>query len=74
ANLAAKTGAAVIPVVFYRLPDGRYRGILERPLDLVNTGNLRADQAENMARMISALEKYVIQHPDQYYKFQPMWE
>ncbi len=74
ATLAAKTGAAVVPAVFYRLPDGRYQGVLERPLDLVDTGNPRADHAENMARMISALEKYVIQHPDQYYKFQPMWE
>jgi lauroyl/myristoyl acyltransferase len=72
ASLAARTRAPILPVAFYRLPDGRYCGVIEAPIEPPPSANREALIA-CMSQATAALEKYVLAHPDQYFKFQPMW-
>ncbi len=72
ARLAARAQAPILPAAFYRLPDGRYCGIIEAPIEPPPSANREALIA-CMSQTAAALEKYVLAHPDQYFKFQPMW-
>jgi len=72
ASLAARTHAPILPVAFYRLPDGRYCGIIEAPIEPPPSANREALIA-CMSQTAAVLEKYVLAYPDQYFKFQPMW-
>ena len=72
ASLAARAQAPILPAVFYRLPDGRYCGIIEAPIEPPPSANREALIA-CMSQTAAVLEKYVLAHPDQYFKFQPMW-
>lgn len=73
AAIAARTGAAIVPCVFYRLPNGRYRGVVEPPIFASRQHNGESDYTATLQTVFSTLEKYVVAYPEQYYKFQPMW-
>ena len=63
ARLAAKTGAAVVPVSFIRLPGGQgYRITAYPALDNFPTGDDLADAT----RINSIIEKFIRLQPDQY--------
>ena len=73
-RVAMATGATVLPAFIVRVPDGRYRAVIEEPLEIERTG--RSDEAlsRNVARYVAILERYVRDYPDQWYCFYPFWD
>ena len=72
-RVAMASGATVLPAFIVRMPDGRYRAIVEEPL-LVESGEDRdLSLRRNLERYVAILERYVGQYPDQWYCFFPFW-
>jgi len=72
--MAMSTAATVLPAFIVRVPDGRYRAIVEEPLAIVREGDRDTALAENVRRYVAILERYVAQNPEQWYCFYPFWE
>ena len=71
AQLAARTGAVILPVVNRRQPDGSYVASHDDPIEVSDASPaelLRATQA-----VADALERMVSVAPDQWYTFKPVW-
>jgi Kdo2-lipid IVA lauroyltransferase/acyltransferase len=73
-RVAMASGATVLPAFIVRAPDGRYRAIVEEPLPIETSGDRDAALRENLRRYIAILERYVREHPDQWYCFYPFWD
>jgi len=73
-RVAAATGAAVLPAFIVRVPDGRYRAIIEEPLPVERGGPRDAALRTNLERYVAVLERYVRLYPDQWYCFYPFWD
>ena len=73
-RVAMATGAAVLPAFVVRVPDGRYRAIIEEPLEIDRSGDRDAALARNLARYVAVLERYVRAYPEQWYCFYPFWD
>jgi KDO2-lipid IV(A) lauroyltransferase len=74
ATLALRTGAAVVPVYLIRDPSGKLRLIIEPELDLPRSGRIKADVAENTARITEWLERVVRSYPDQWNWMNIRWQ
>jgi KDO2-lipid IV(A) lauroyltransferase len=74
ATLALRTGAAVVPIYLRRGPDGNLRLIIEPELDLLRSGRVKADVAENTARMTQWLERVVRSYPGQWNWMNIRWQ
>jgi KDO2-lipid IV(A) lauroyltransferase len=72
--MAMSTSATVLPAFIVRVPDGRYRAIVEEPLEIVRDGSREEALAENLRRYVAILERYVSANPEQWYCFYPFWE
>jgi KDO2-lipid IV(A) lauroyltransferase len=72
--IAMATPAVVLPAFIVRTPDGRYRAIVEEPLEIDREGDREAALRANVRRYVSILERYVAEHPEQWYCFYPFWE
>jgi len=72
--MAMSTSATVLPAFIVRVPDGRYRAIVEEPLAIVREGDRETALAENVRRYVAILERYVAANPEQWYCFYPFWE
>ncbi len=71
AQLAARTGAAIVPVVNRRRPDGTYLASHGDPIEVADASPaeiLGATQA-----IADALEAMIAVAPEQWYTFTPMW-
>jgi len=73
AGLGLRTGAAVLPAFTARETGGRYVGWFEPPLELVRTGNSRADVQANTERITRTIEAAIRRYPEQWTVFQPVW-
>ncbi len=73
-RVAMATGATVLPAFIVRMHDGRYRAIVEEPLEIDRTGDRDAALARNIARYVTVLERYVRAYPEQWYCFYPFWD
>lgn len=73
-RVAMATEATVLPAFIVRVPDGRYRAIVEEPLVIERSGDREAALRENVRRYVAILEGYVARHPEQWYCFYPFWE
>ena len=75
ATFAVRTDAAVIPV-YLRWDEGRRRHILhfDPPLDLIRTGDRRADIVENTKMFNKVLEGFVRQFPEQWLWIHRRWK
>lgn len=73
-RMAMASGAAVLPAFIVRVPDGRYRAIIEQPLPIETGGDRDAAFARNLARYVAILERYVREYPEQWYCFYPFWD
>jgi KDO2-lipid IV(A) lauroyltransferase len=71
AALAAKTGAAIVPVVNRRAPDGRYHAEHGEPIEV--TGNSPAEIARATQAVADALQRAIEAAPEQWYCFKPIW-
>jgi len=73
-RVAMATGATVLPAFIVRVPDGRYRAILEEPLPIDRDGDREEALRRNVERYVGILERYVRAHPEQWYCFYPFWD
>jgi lauroyl/myristoyl acyltransferase len=73
-RVAMASGATVLPAFIVRLPDGRYRAIVEEPLTIDSDGDRDSAVRRNIQRYVAILERYVRQYPDQWYCFYPFWD
>ncbi len=75
ARIALRTGAAVVPgFALWDEERGRYRLRFDPPLELVRTGDERADIAANTQLFTSALERHIRRHPDQWLWIHRRWK
>jgi len=71
ATLAARTGAALVPVLAKRRADGRYDPIMYEPIEVADSSP--AEIARATQAIAAALEEMVAEAPEQWYTFKPMW-
>ncbi|HVB35164.1 MAG TPA: lysophospholipid acyltransferase family protein [Patescibacteria group bacterium] len=75
ARVALRTGAAVVPGFLLWDPDLRkYRLRLERPVEVVCTGDDERDIRENTARFTRVVEDFVRRNPDQWLWVHKRWK
>ena len=75
AALALRTGATVVPgVLIWDSSRQIHRLRFEPPVEMVQTGDRRADIMENTARFNKILEALVRQHPDQWLWVHRRWK
>jgi len=73
-RVAMASGATVLPAFIVRVPDGRYRAIVEEPLEIRTDGDRDAALGANLRRYVAILERYVREYPEQWYCFYPFWD
>ena len=63
---ALKTGAALVPVFCYLLPDGRYHAVYEEPIDVEPYRDLPRDEALQRItqELVSIQEAYIRERPE----------
>jgi lauroyl/myristoyl acyltransferase len=71
AMLAAKTGAAIVPVVCRRLADGKYLASFYDPIDVADASH--AEMQRVTQKIADALEDMISTAPEQWYSFKPVW-
>ena len=71
AMLAARTKAAIVPVVCRRMPDGKYEA---RHYDLIEVADSTDAELQRATQKIAdALEDMISTAPEQWYSFKPVW-
>lgn len=73
ALLAMRCKKPVIPAFCVREPDG-FRLIVDSPLLLQRTTDVKADIQVNIQRMMDAIEKAIRAYPDQWFWFHKRWK
>jgi len=71
AILAARTKAAIVPVVNRRLDDGTYRARHYEPIEVADSDPATLQHATQ--RIADALEDMISAAPEQWYSFKPVW-
>lgn len=74
AVLAMKTGAPVVPVFMVRDGFGKHRLVIQEPLELVHTGDIKKDVEANTQLFNHTLESMIRQYPDQWFWVHRRWE
>jgi KDO2-lipid IV(A) lauroyltransferase len=74
ALLAMKTGAPVIPAFPVKQKDGRYVIIIEKEVQLVDTGDRTRDIEDNTTLFARIIERYILKHPEQWFWFHKRWK
>lgn len=72
-RVALRTGAPLIPAFALRLPDDTFQVRIEPALDLLSTEDREGDVAAGMRQLVSILERYILQHPEQWLVAAPVW-
>ncbi len=72
ATLALRTGASLIAACVVRAGRG-YEVHISPPVQVERSGDLQADIQALTQRVMTALEQFIRQHPDQWFMFRPMW-
>jgi Kdo2-lipid IVA lauroyltransferase/acyltransferase len=74
AMLALRCKCPVIPACCYRSPNGDLALRIEPPLEMVRTGDLRADLQVNSQLMAAANERAIRRYPEQWLWQQKRWK
>jgi KDO2-lipid IV(A) lauroyltransferase len=74
AVLAMKTGAPVLPVFMVRDGFQGHRLIIQEPLELIHTGDIKRDVEANTQLFNHTLESMIRQYPDQWFWVHRRWE
>ena len=74
AVLAMKTEAPVVPVFMVRNGVKQHRLVIQEPLQLVHTGDIKKDVEANTRLFNHTLESMVRQYPDQWFWVHRRWE
>jgi KDO2-lipid IV(A) lauroyltransferase len=72
--LAANTGAAVVPATSYRRPDGTHVMRFEEPLEWIGAEDTKEELLLNTRRYNEVLERFVLEHPDQWFWMHRRWK
>ena len=71
AQLAARHGSTIVPVVITRLPDGNFRAAASDPIMVASKEPVELARATQ--EIASALERFIARAPEQWYIFKPIW-
>ena len=71
AMLAAKTGAAIVPVVCRRQSDGTYEASHYDPIEVADSSPTEMQRATQAIAL--AIEDMIATAPEQWYSFKPIW-
>jgi KDO2-lipid IV(A) lauroyltransferase len=74
ALLALLSGAPVLPAYLIRLPEGRYRLVIEPEVEVIDTGDRDADVITNTQRFTKVIENTVRKYPDQWLWVHQRWK
>jgi KDO2-lipid IV(A) lauroyltransferase len=72
-RLAMSSGAVLLPVCFRWSPERGYYGQTDPHLDLELTGDRATDVRHNALRLLSVIEKWIAESPDQWLMYHRMW-
>jgi len=73
ALLALHTGAPVIPAFMVRMQNCKYRFVIGKEVELINTGNLEADIFTNTQNFTRIIEDFIRRYPDQWLWIHQRW-
>jgi Kdo2-lipid IVA lauroyltransferase/acyltransferase len=73
-TLALRTGAAVVIGFSLRQSDGSHKVILQAPLDLIRSGDNKADIQANTARFTGVIEQFIRDYPEQWIWMHERWK
>lgn len=76
ARMAFRTGAPVVPIFGYPLPDGRYRIVLREPILADEAAGLEGEEAvaELTRRYLAACEEEIRRHPEMWLWMHERWK
>lgn len=74
AVLAMRTGASVVPVFMVRNGFKKHTFFVEKPISLINTGNIKKDVITNTQIINDTLERMIRRYPDQWFWVHKRWE
>jgi len=74
AFFSLKTDALTVPVFCIRTEGDKFRFVFQKPLEIVHTGDKKADASRVMQQYVTVIERFVREHPDQWYMFQKVWK
>jgi KDO2-lipid IV(A) lauroyltransferase len=72
-ELAARTGAELMPGYCHRAPDGGFDIYFEVPLNLVNTGRAKEDARVNARLLLARAEAWITNDPGQWMPLERIW-
>jgi len=72
-SLALRTGAVIIPTFSVRRSSNRFSIYVEAPLELVDTGSHSHSVRVNLERLVTVMERYIRQYPEQWVVLEPIW-
>jgi len=73
AELAQRTGAALIPAYSKRREDG-FDIFFEEPLELASTGDTKADALTNTKALLTRMEEWIRGDPGQWFVLERFWK
>jgi KDO2-lipid IV(A) lauroyltransferase len=74
ALVAAHSGAPVIPATAYRKPDGRHVLRFEAPLTWIAHEDTQEEVRQNTRLYNEVLERFVLEHPEQWFWMHRRWK
>jgi KDO2-lipid IV(A) lauroyltransferase len=74
AELAARTGAALMPGYCRRAEDEGFDIYFEEPLELVDTGDRKRDARVNTRRLLERAETWIAADPGQWMPLERIWQ
>lgn len=74
AALAMASGAALVPAFIIRGEDGKHTLMIDKPVEIADTGNREADLLTNTRRWSDVVESYIRRYPDQWVWMHRRWK
>ncbi len=73
AEIAARTGAALMPAYCRRAADKGFDIYFEEPLELTDTGNRKQDAFTNTRKLLACVEEWIAADPGQWMPLERIW-
>ncbi|HET6460709.1 MAG TPA: lysophospholipid acyltransferase family protein [Syntrophales bacterium] len=74
AALALRTDAPVLPAFMARMPSGKYKFIIQPPVEITRTDDYESDLLVNTQRFTKLVEDMVRKYPDQWFWIHQRWK
>ncbi len=73
-RIGLKYDAAICFSIITREKGAQHRMIINKPFDLIKTGDLEKDVEENLKRIVKWMEQYITLRPSEYMWFYKVWK